>query len=284
MGGPMALNLRRAGFAVAAYDVVAAAAQALAAHGIAAAPSVHDAMASADVVLMSLPSDEALQQLAHAPDGLLANVRPSQLIVDLSTSRVETSRQIAAEVAERGAAMLDTPVSGGEQGAHEGTLSVMVGGDRAAFDAVRPVLAALGTTITYIGPNGMGLVAKLVNQMLMEATFCAVGEAFNLAATAGADLEAVYAAVRGGHGRSHVLDMMYEQLRAGNFGQGRELTLHYKDGGYARDAARALGVATPITDASHAVFDAAMAAGLGTQSAAAVYRLFQGQARDQEEQ
>jgi 3-hydroxyisobutyrate dehydrogenase-like beta-hydroxyacid dehydrogenase len=275
MGGPMARNLRKAGFEVVAYDVSAAAREALAHDGITPAASPAEALAGAEVALLSLPSDEALQSLASAPDGLLASVRAGQIVLDMSTSRVDTSRQLAARLAERGAALLDAPVSGGEQGARDGTLSIMVGGDKAVFERVQPVLAALGTTITYIGGNGMGLVAKLVNQMLMEATFCAVGEALHFAQVAGADLDAVYQAVRGGHGRSAVLDMMYEQVRAGDFGSGRELTLHTTDGGYALDAARALGVWTPMTEVSHDLFERAYNAGLGMHSAAAVLRLLE---------
>ena len=275
MGGAMARNLHKAGFEVVAYDVQPAAREAAAHEGMLAASSPAEAMAGAEVVLLSLPSDEALQSLASAPDGLLAGIRAGQIVLDMSTSRVDTSRQLAAQLAERGATLLDTPVSGGEQGARDGTLSIMVGGDQKVFERVKPVLAALGTTITYIGANGMGLVAKLVNQMLMEATFCVVGEALHFAQVAGADLEAVYQAVRGGHGRSAVLDMMYEQVRAGDFGSGRELTLHTKDGGYALDAARTLGVWTPITEVSHRLFERAYNAGLGTHSAAAVVRILE---------
>ncbi|HEU5089607.1 MAG TPA: NAD(P)-dependent oxidoreductase, partial [Roseiflexaceae bacterium] len=198
-----------------------------------------------------------------------------QVLIDMATSKPATSQRLAGLVAARGAHMLDAPVSGGEQGARDGTLSIMVGGDQKVFERVKPVLAALGTTITYIGANGMGLVAKLVNQMLMEATFCVVGEALHFAQVAGADLEAVYQAVRGGHGRSAVLDMMYEQVRAGDFGNGRELTLHTKDGGYALDAARTLGVWTPITEVSHRLFERAYNAGLGAHSAAAVLRVLE---------
>jgi 3-hydroxyisobutyrate dehydrogenase-like beta-hydroxyacid dehydrogenase len=178
-------------------------------------------------------------------------------------------------VAERGAQMLDAPVSGGEAGAQNATLSIMVGGDQATFERCRPMLSAMGTTLTYIGGNGMGLIAKLVNQMLMEAAFCSIAEAFAMAAKAGADLEAVYVAVRGGLGGSRVLDQMLPQLLSGNLGSGRELTLHYKDGAYALAAADSIGCWAPITELTHALFDQALAAGQGAHSAAAVARVFE---------
>jgi 2-hydroxy-3-oxopropionate reductase len=171
--------------------------------------------------------------------------------------------------------MLDAPVSGGEQGAQAGTLSIMVGGDLAVFERSRPVLAAMGSTLTYIGANGMGLIAKYVNQMLMEATFCVVAETFVLAARAGADLEAVYQAVRSGLGGSRVLDQMVPQLFSGQLGSGRELALHYKDGGYALATSEALGSWAPITQLTHELFAQAIAAGQGVHSAAAVARVYE---------
>jgi 2-hydroxy-3-oxopropionate reductase len=275
MGGPMALNLARAGFTVVAYDASLAQLEALAQQGVAAADSALAAASAATVIVTMLPTDEALQQVVEGPDGLLSQLRAGQVLIDMSTSKLATSQRLAALVAGRGAYMLDAPVSGGEQGARSGTLSIMVGGDRAVFERCRPLLAALGTTLTYIGGNGMGLVAKLVNQMLMEAAFCAVAEALALAACAGADLNAVYQAVRGGHGGSRVLDMMLPQLLSGDLGSGRELTLHHKDGLYALAAAEALGSWAPITQLTHDLFDQALAAGQGIHSGAAVAHVYE---------
>jgi 2-hydroxy-3-oxopropionate reductase len=274
MGGPMALNLHRAGFAVQAYDASPASVQTLAQAGLAAADSL-TAAADAAVVVLMLPSDDALRQVMEGEGGLLGCLRSGQIVIDMSTSMVATSQRLAGLVAERGAALLDAPVSGGEQGAQAGTLSIMVGGDPAAFERCRPVLAAMGGAVTYIGGNGMGLIAKYVNQMLMEATFCAVAEAFALAARANADLEAIYQAVRSGLGGSRVLDLMLPQLRAGELGSGRELALHHKDGGYALAASETLGAWSPITRLSHELFAEALAAGHGGHSAAAVARVYE---------
>lgn len=272
MGGPMARNLRRAGFAVVAYDTQPSSVAALAPDGVAAAESAGAAARQADVIITMLPSDAAVQQVLAE---LLPHLGPGQVLVDMGTSKLATSQRLAALVAERGAAMLDAPVSGGERGAHDGTLSIMVGGPLEVFERCRPLFEALGARATHIGGNGMGLVAKLVNQMLMEATFCAAAEALVLAAAAGADLDAVYAAVSGGLGGSRVLDQVYQQVRAGDLGSGRELTLHHKDGSYALAAAEALGAWAPVTELTHALIDAALNAGYGAQSAAAVVRVFE---------
>jgi 3-hydroxyisobutyrate dehydrogenase-like beta-hydroxyacid dehydrogenase len=275
MGGPMALNLLRAGFVVRAFDTSAAQLGALERQGVSPATSGAEAARGADAIITMLPSDDALRQAIEGPGGLLDALRPGQVLVDMGTSKLATSQRLAAVIAGRGADMLDAPVSGGERGARDATLSIMVGGERAAFERCRPMLAALSATLTYIGGHGMGLIAKLVNQMLMEAAFCSIAEAFALAASAGADIEAVYAAVRGGLGGSRVLDQMLPQLLAGDLGSGRELTLHHKDGAYALAAAESLGCWAPITELSHALFDAALAAGHGAHSAVAVARVFE---------
>jgi 3-hydroxyisobutyrate dehydrogenase-like beta-hydroxyacid dehydrogenase len=275
MGGPMALNLLRAGFTVTVYDSSPAQLDALARQGLAVASSARVAARQTAAVITMLPSDDVLQQALEGPDGLLAVLSPGQVLIDMSTSKLASSQRLAELVAERGASMLDAPVSGGERGAREGTLSIMVGGERTVFMRCRPLLAAMGTTITYIGGSGMGLVAKYVNQMIMEAAFCAIAESFALAAKAGADIEAVYQALRGGLGGSPVLEQMLPQLLSGNLGSGRELTLHHKDGAYALAAAESLGAWAPITELTHTLFEQALAAGQGEHSAAGVARVYE---------
>jgi 2-hydroxy-3-oxopropionate reductase len=277
MGGAMALHLHRAGFAVRVHDVAPGAREAAAQAGLAVATSQADAVDGADVAILMLPSDDALRELMEGEGGLLERLRPGQLVIDMSTSMLATSQRIAALVMARGATMLDAPVSGGEPGAQAGTLSIMVGGEQAAFERARPIFAAMGSRATYIGANGMGLIAKYVNQMLMEATFCAVAEAFAMAAKANASLEAVYEAVGSGLGGSRVLDSMVPQLLSGELGTGRELTLHHKDGHYALAASETLGAWTPITQLTHDLFSQAVAMGQGTHSAVAVARVFEEQ-------
>lgn len=275
MGGPMALHLMRAGFTVRGYDTSTSQLAALAAQGLTIADSVAEAVADVDLIVTMLPSNDVLEQVIGAPGGLLDLIQPGQLLIDMSTSKLATSQQYAEQLRQRGATMLDAPVSGGEQGAQQATLSIMVGGDQSTFERCQPVFAALGKTITYIGGNGMGLIAKYVNQLLMEASFCAIAESFALAAQAGADLNAIYQAVRNGLGGSRVLDQMLPQLLTGDLGSGRELTLHHKDLSYLLASGEALGAWMPLAQQAHQIFDQAMAAGYGQQSAVAVARVYE---------
>lgn len=274
----MALNLRRAGFAVRVHDVSPEALTAAAQAGLATAGSALAAAQSADAIILMLPSDEALVGVMDGDAGLLTHLRPGQVVIDMATSLLSTSQRLAAQAAERGAALIDAPVSGGIDGAQAGTLSIMVGGEPAVVQRCQPVLAAMGRTVTHIGGQGMGLIAKYVNQIVMEAAFCAVAEAFGVAAKAGADLAAVYQAVRHGLGGSRVLDLMLPQLLSGDLGRGRELTLHYKDGGYALAAGEVLGAWTPMTALTHEIFAEAMQAGHGGHHASGVARVYEARA------
>lgn len=275
MGGAMALNAKRAGFDIAAYDTVAASLVPLNQAGIASLVSIA-AAAERDVIVLMLPSDEALQAVIEGGDGLLPHLRPGQIVIDMSTSKLATSQRLAQRVAEQGATLLDAPVSGGTSGAQNGTLSIMVGGEQASFERVLPLLQAMGTTVTHIGGSGMGLVTKFVNQMIMEAAFCAIGEAFTMASKAGADIDLVYQAVRNGLAGSRVMEIMLPTMLSGEWGSGRELTLHTKDGKYALAAAESVGSWAPVTELTHAIFEKAMQAGLGEQSAPAVVKVFEG--------
>lgn len=275
MGSPMALNLHRAGFIVSGYDIAPQQRAALAEQGVAVVESIREAMQDVDVIITMLPNDDAFQAVVEGADGLLDWLQVGQIVMVMGTNKLATTQRLAALVAARGGQMLDAPVSGGEQGARDGMLSIMVGGNRNTFTRCLPVLKTLGATVIYVGGSGMGLVAKLVNQMLMEASFCAIAEAFTLAARAGADIEAVYQAVRGGLGGSRALDWMLPHVLSGDLGSGHELTLHHKDGAYALAAAELLGCWMPVTQLTHELFDQALAAGQGGFSPAAVARVYE---------
>ena len=279
MGGQMALNTHRAGFAVTAFDVFPAALAPLTSAGIASAASRVEIASVADIIILMLPSDDALKETMEGDDNLLSVLREGQIVVDMSTSKLATSRYYAQRISAQRAHMLDAPVSGGTGGAQNATLSIMVGGEKAIFDQCLPVFSAMGKTVTYIGDHGMGLVAKMVNQMLMEATFCAVAESFAFAVKAGADVEIVYEAVRNGLAGSKVLDQTIQAFLSGELGTGRELTLHYKDGGYALDAVASVNAWAPVTELTHKLFSDAMAAGQGDKSAPALAKIFEDRLR-----
>lgn len=275
MGGPMAGNSRKAGFEVTAFDLAPAALEVLEREGIRPCATRAGIVAVSDIIILMLPSDDALKESMEGNDGLLGVLRPGQIVIDMSTSKLETSRHYAQIITQQGAHFLDAPVSGGTGGAQNATLSIMVGGEKVIFERCQPLFSAMGKAVTYIGEHGMGLVAKLVNQMLMEATFAAVAESFAFAVKAGADIETVFHAVRNGLAGSKVLDQTIETLLSGDLGTGRELTLHYKDGGYALDAVESVNAWAPITELSHGLFGDAMKAGLGNHGAPALVRIFE---------
>ena len=272
MGEPMVGHLLDHRFQVTVYDITAGPLERLGQRGAQVAPSLEAAVQAGDMVITMLPTDEALQGLS---DTLVDNLRPGTILVDMSTSRLTTSRALGVRLADKGVAMLDAPVTGGVGGAQKGTLSIMVGGDTATVARCAPVLEAMASRVTHIGPAGHGLLAKYVNQMIMESTMAAIGEAFSFAAQAGVDTGKVYDAIRGGAAQSFVLDTSAAVVGRGDYGTGRELALHAKDGGYALAAAEAVGAWTPMTAASHELFKLALWQGEGEHSGAALVRVYE---------
>jgi 3-hydroxyisobutyrate dehydrogenase-like beta-hydroxyacid dehydrogenase len=267
MGEPMAGHVLRHGFPVTAYDVNPAPLQRMGERGATIGASVAEAARSSDIVITMLPSDEALQDISPT---LLDSLQPSQVFIDMSTNRLPTSHRLAQRLADRGVAMLDAPVTGGEGGAQAGTLNIMVGGDADVFTRCLPVLQAMAKVVTHIGPQGHGLIAKYVNQMIMEATFAVVAEAYSFAETLGADRGRIYEAIRSGGAASWVMDLAVPQMLSGAWGQGRELALHTKDGAYVLAAAETAHAWTPMTALSHELFKLAVRQGEGDHSAAAL--------------
>ncbi|MCW5848578.1 MAG: NAD(P)-dependent oxidoreductase [Anaerolineae bacterium] len=272
MGEPMAGHILKHGFPVTVYDVAPRPLERLAQRGAQVAASLEAALQVGDVVITMLPSDEVLQGMA---DTLVDNLRPSSILVDMSTSRLTTSRAIGVRLADKGVAMLDAPVTGGVGGAQKGTLSIMVGGDALTLARCAPVLEAMASQVTHIGPAGHGLMAKYVNQMIMESTMAAIGEAFSFAAQAGVDTAKVYDAIRGGAAQSFVLDTSAAIVGRGDFGAGRELALHAKDGGYVLAAAEVVGAWTPMTAASHEILKLAVVQGESDHGWAALVRVYE---------
>lgn len=190
MGQHMARNVARAGHTVAAFDTRPEAVAELAqTSGVRRAASVADAATDVDVVFTSLPGPPEVQAVATGPDGLLESMRPNSVYADLSSNSPRLVRELEQTFARKGIALLDAPVSGGVEGAEAGTLSVMVGGDRAAYDRIEPVLRAIGTKVFYCGPSGSGSVVKLCNNLLGQAQIAAAGEVLSLGVKAGVDLD-----------------------------------------------------------------------------------------------
>src|SRR5262249_17624587 len=263
MGRPMAKNLLKAGHALVVHNRSQAAVQELVGLGAKAADSPAAVAREARLVILMLPNSPDVEQVALGPGGLVDGVRAGSTVVDMSTISPIGTKKVGAALAEKGARMLDAPVSGGEKGAIEGTLSIMTGGDAAVFQECLPVLQAMGKTITHLGPLGAGGFTKLANQIIVAVNLTALPEALTLATTAGLDLELTLKALGGGLAGSRCLDQKTPNYLAHDFKPGFKIDLHYKDLGLIMDAARALGVPVPATALVQELFAAARVKGRG---------------------
>ncbi|MFI0909121.1 2-hydroxy-3-oxopropionate reductase [Streptomyces abikoensis] len=246
MGSPMAENLLKAGYPVTGHTLETHKLTRLAAAGGTPAASVREAVADADVVVTMLPADREVVAVARGDDGVLANARPGTLFIDMSSISPATSAALAAEAAARGIRVLDAPVSGGEAGAVEGTLSVMCGGERAHFEEAAPLLRALGTTVVHCGPHGAGQTVKAANQLIVAANIQACAEAVVFLEKSGVDLVAALDVLGGGLAASAVLARKRENFLSREYPPGFRIELHHKDMGIVTAAAREVGAALPL--------------------------------------
>ena len=246
MGAPMAERLIRAGFEVTGHTRRPAGRDRLAAAGGRPAATVAEATRGADAVLTMLPDSPDVAEVVLGSDGVLDNAAPGTLLIDMSTIRPQVARDVAAAAAARQVDALDAPVSGGEQGAIEGVLSIMVGGPAAALERARPVLQALGTTIVHVGPAGAGQLVKAANQLVVAGTIELVAEAIVLLEASGVDPAAGLRVLGGGLAGSTVLDRKGPAMLDRRFTPGFRVDLHHKDLGIMLDAARSAGAIVPL--------------------------------------
>ncbi|MGW1839761.1 2-hydroxy-3-oxopropionate reductase [Streptomyces sp. NPDC002067] len=246
MGSPMAENLIKAGYEVTGHTLEADKLDRLAAAGGTAAASVADAVRAADVVITMVPASPQVEAVAYGPDGILENARHGALLIDMSSITPQTSVDLAANAAAKGIRVLDAPVSGGEAGAIEAVLSIMVGGQQADFDAARPLFEALGKTIVLCGPHGSGQTVKAANQLIVAVNIQACAEAVVFLEKSGVDLGAALDVLGGGLAGSTVLARKKENFLRRDFAPGFRIDLHHKDMGIVTDAARNVGAALPV--------------------------------------
>lgn len=265
MGRPMALNLRKKGFPLVVHSRSPAPVEALVAAGAASADSPAEVAAEADVVITMLPDSPDVQLVLEGPHGVLGCVRPGAILIDMSTISPALTRDLAAHTAARGATLLDAPVSGGEIGAIEGTLSIMVGGSREALDRVRPILEAMGRPdrIVHIGESGAGQIAKMCNQMAIATSLAGVSEAFALARKAGVDPARVRQALLGGFAASRVLEVHGQRILDDNYVPGFRAQLFQKDLRIAKETLEAHGVAASASLAARDLVEDLVTAGRG---------------------
>ncbi len=275
MGGRMAGTLARAGHALAVHDVDRDKVGALAAAGAAAGASPKEVAQRSDIVFTSLPLPATVRSVYLGPDGVLEGVRPGVVLVDTSTVDPETSRAVSVAAAARGVQYLDAPVSGGWREAETGALVIIVGGDRAAFDQVRDVLAVLGPAIHYAGPSGAGSVVKLVNNVMSMGNVLVAAEAFVLGVRAGMEPQRLLDILRTSAGRSYHFEKRFPNILARNFAPGFTVDLARKDLGLAVDMARSHDVPVPATSLLHQLYNACAGLGEGQNDFAAIIKLFE---------
>ncbi|WP_330320918.1 2-hydroxy-3-oxopropionate reductase [Streptomyces clavifer] len=246
MGSPMSENLIRAGYDVTGHTLEQDKVDRLVAAGGTGAASIADAVREADVVVTMVPASPQVEAVAYGSDGILENARPGTLLIDMSSITPQTSVDLARNAKDKGIRVLDAPVSGGEAGAVEAVLSIMVGGEQTDFDAAQPLLRALGRTIVLCGPHGSGQTVKAANQLIVAVNIQACAEAVVFLEKSGVDLAAALDVLNGGLAGSTVLTRKKDNFLKRDFAPGFRIDLHHKDMGIVTDAARTVGAALPV--------------------------------------
>jgi len=273
MGAPMARNLITAGHEVIGVNRSRPAVDRLVESGGRAAGNVAEAVGAADVVITMLPDSPDVESVALGEDGIYANAKPGTLHVDCSTIRPDVATRLAAEGSAHGLAVVDAPVSGGEAGAVEGSLSIMVGGAEADVERARPLLAAMGKTIVRVGAAGSGQTVKAANQLLVAGTIELVAEAIVFLEAHGVDTTAAVEVLSGGLAGNAILTRKAANMIARNFTPGFRIELHHKDMGIVTAAAREAGVAIPLGSQVAGLIGALQAQGHGRLDHGALLKL-----------
>ncbi|QYN19548.1 2-hydroxy-3-oxopropionate reductase [Amycolatopsis sp. DSM 110486] len=273
MGTPMAAHLAGAGHDVSGFDLSADALAKLTAAGGRAASDVADAVAEADVVVTMLPDHPQVEQVVLAAGGVLDVVKPGTLLADMSTIRPETSIAVAKAGGAKGIRVLDAPVSGGQAGAEQAALSIMVGGETEDFEAAKPIFEVLGKTIVHVGPHGAGQVVKAANQLVVGGIYGLVAEAIVLLEASGVDAGTGLDVLAGGLAGSRILELKRKSMVARQFQPGFRIDLHHKDMGIALAAARQADVALPLTGLVAQLVAAGRAMGHGSLDHSALLKV-----------
>jgi len=263
MGRPMALNLLRAGYPLVVHNRTRAKEQELIDEGAQSADGPRQVAERAEIVITMLPDSPDVERVYLGEDGVISGARAGQLLIDMSSIAPAVAQAVAAAAGSVGASALDAPVSGGDVGARDGTLSIMVGGPESAFDRARPVFDVLGKTVVHLGEAGAGQTAKACNQILVAVTIEAVSEALVLASKAGVDPERLLEVLSGGLAGNRVMEVRRRNFLEHDFTPGFKLALHHKDLGIALRTARELGVYVPTTALVDQMLGALEAAGDG---------------------
>ncbi|CNI85730.1 2-hydroxy-3-oxopropionate reductase [Yersinia alsatica] len=273
MGKPMSKNLLKAGYSLTVLDRNAAVLDELLSAGASTAATPKALAAECDIIITMLPNSPHVKEVVLGENGVIEGAKPGTVLIDMSSIAPLVSREISEALAAKQIAMLDAPVSGGEPKAIDGTLSVMVGGDKAVFDQCFAVMKAMGGSVVHTGDIGAGNVTKLANQVVVALNIAAMSEALVLATKAGVNPDLVFQAIRGGLAGSTVLEAKAPMVMDRNFKPGFRIDLHIKDLANALDTSHGVGAQLPLTAAVMEMMQALKADGLGTadHSALACY-------------
>lgn len=270
MGKSMARNILKAGFPLVVHNRSPEAVRELAAEGAQPANTPAEVAQNVDIVITNLPDSPDVELVALGPDGIIDGAHQGLIYIDNSTIKPATARLVAEKLGLQGVSCLDAPVSGGDIGAQQGTLAIMVGGPAAALEQSRTVLEAMGKTITHVGDAGAGQIAKAANQIMVAAQMVALGELLIFARKAGANPEKVVEAIQGGAAQCWTLDVKPERLFAGNREPGFKAYMQAKDLGIVLDTARLYGIPLASTSVHSQLFNAMLEMGMSEQDNSAV--------------
>jgi 2-hydroxy-3-oxopropionate reductase len=270
MGKSMARNILKAGFSLVVHNRSRDAVDELTQQGAIPAYSPSDVASQVDIIFTNLPDSPDVEAVVLDKNGIIEGVRPGMIFVDNSTIKPATARRIAIILGEKGVECLDAPVSGGDIGAREGTLAIMVGGPTTALDRVMPILETMGKTITHVGDSGAGQIAKAANQIMVAAQMVAMGELLIFAQKAGADPQKIIQAIKGGAAQCWTLDVKPPRLFVGNRQPGFKAYMQAKDLGIIMDTAREFGIPLPSAAIHSQLFNAMLQMGMSDLDNSAV--------------
>jgi 2-hydroxy-3-oxopropionate reductase len=279
MGMPMARNLMDSGYELTVHNRSPEKAEELGKEGAAVAATPRDVAENSDVVITMLPDSPQVREVVAGEVGVLEGISEGALLIDMSTISPVVTEELAEALQEKGASMLDAPVSGGDVGAIDGTLSIMVGGHEADFQRAKPLFEAMGKTITHVGPTGAGQVTKAANQVVVALTIEAVSEALVLGSAGGVSAEKILEVLGGGLASNKVMEVKREKFLSHTFEPGFRSELHHKDLGIALAAGREYGVVLPATAVVDQLFEALMTRGRGGWDHSALLSLIEDLAR-----
>lgn len=275
MGRPMAMNLLRAGYPLSIYARRPEVSEPFIKAGVKAYSSPKTLAEHAEVIITMVPATPDVEEVLLGKEGVIHGAKPGSIIIDMSSIAPDATQRIAKTLAEKNLDMLDAPVSGGEQGATLGTLTIMVGGKETTLQKVHPILEVLGKTIVHIGPHGTGQISKLCNQIILAETIVGISEAFRLAKASGADPAKIREALLGGYASSRALEVHGKRMLENDYQPGFKTSLHRKDMHLALAQAEHTGQSLPAAKLASDYLDRAVMHGDSDLDSSVIHRLFE---------